>query len=246
MVVSAFIPSFYCAPQMKPVRFVAMRRSITCFALILLLQTSVFSAAKPKVVSFGRWLSVKWMVGAIEDQEMELKVRPLLVNGEIKAYSSGEAHDITDKVFVVREAHRLNDMLPGDQKPRWSWQPGGWMMVNRATARITKITLMDYDAFYSNASWYRDLVAYCGVSDKEKVYAYVLQVGRRRPVLKKLLGQAKLGSMPNSECETPVWLRQPTRVSFEPVGGEKVSFNVRSQTIEVPPDSGDETEPIEN
>ncbi len=206
-----------------------------CLACLLLL-----GAAKPKVVSFGRWMSVKWLVGAQEETALELKVRPLLVNGEVKLFSTGESHDITQQLFVVREAHRLNDMLPTDTTPKWKWQPGAWVLVSRSTARITKLNLPEYDSFYSEGVWYRDFVAYCGVADNEKLYAMVVQVGRRKPVVKKLLGAAKIGDLPNSECVTPQWLRQPMRVVFEPVGGQKVSFNVRGQTVEIPSDAGEE------
>lgn len=214
--------------------------SILGVFLVLLL---ILAAAKPKVVSFGRWMTVKWLVGAQEETALDLKIRPLTVNGEVKFFSTGEPHDVTQQLFVVREAHRLNDMLPTDTTPKWKWQPGGWVMVNRATAKITKLNLPEYDSFYSEGVWYRDLVAYCGVADNEKLYAMVMQIGRRKPVVKKLLGAAKVGDLPNSECATPQWLRQPTRVVFEPVGGPKVSFNVRGQTVEIPADADDEPEP---
>jgi hypothetical protein len=216
-----------------------------CFILgLAILACLLLGAAKPKVVSFGRTMSVKWLVGPQEETALELKVRPLTVNAEVKFFSTGDSHDITQQLFVVREAHRLNDMLPTDTSPKWKWQPGGWMMVNRATAKITKLTLPEYDSFYSEGVWFRDFVAYCGVADNEKLYAMVMQVGRRKPVVKKLLGAAKLADLPNSECASPQWLRQPMRVVFEPVGGQKVSFNVRGQTVEIPSDSGeDEPDP---
>ncbi|HUS18259.1 MAG TPA: hypothetical protein VMZ25_01295 [Terriglobales bacterium] len=204
---------------------------------------ALLGAAKPKVVNFGRWLTVKWLVGAQEEKTLDLKVRPLLVNGEVKFFSTGESHDITQGLFAVREAHRLNDMLPSDSTPRWKWQPGGWMLVSRPTAKISKLNLPEFDSFYSEAMWYRDFVAYCGVTDGEKLYAMVVQVGRRKPVVKKLLGPAKLGELPNSECSTPEWLRQPMRVVFQPAGGQKIIFNVRGQSVEIQSDGAEEEEP---
>jgi len=48
----------------------------------------------------------------------------------------------------------------------------------------------EFGSYYSVASWYRDYVAYCGVSDDgKKLYAVVFQVGRRKPVLKKPLAR---------------------------------------------------------
>jgi hypothetical protein len=149
---------------------------------------------------------------------------------------------VTERTFVVRRAYRLNDNLPDEKKPmpKWKWQPGGWLVVDRGTAHISKLTLPEYDAFYSSASWYRDLVAYCGVTDNDKLYAMVMQVGRKKPLLKKLLGTAKSGELPDSECEPPVWQRQPIRVTFEPKGGEKISFSVRGHAVEIAPDNSDD------
>jgi hypothetical protein len=229
-----------CGLKNKGLRF-AMRR--VCFILGLAIAlTALIGAAKPKVLTFGRWMTVKWPVGPQEEQVLEFKVRPLMVNGEVKLFTTGETHDITQPTFVVREAHRLNDMLPGETALRWKWQPGGWVLVSRATARINKVNLPEFDSFYSEASWYRDFVAYCGVGDNEKLYAMVVQVGRRKPVVKKLLGAAKLGDLPNSECSSPQWMRQPMRVVFKPVGGEKISFNIRGQTVEITSEGGEETE----
>lgn len=216
-----------------------MRRASFILGVILV-SALVAGAAKPKIVTFGRWMTVKWLVGPQEETALDLKIRPLTVNGEVKFFSTGLPHDITQQLFVVREAHRLNDMLPSDTVPRWKWQPGGWVLVNRTTAKISKLNLPEYDSFYSEGAWYRDFVAYCGIADNEKLYAMVVQVGRRKPVVKKLLGAAKLTDLPNSECATPQWLRQPMRVVFEPVGGQKVSFNVRGQTVEIPSDTADD------
>ena len=56
------------------------------------------------------------------------------------------------------------------------------------------------------ASWYRDYAAYCGVSDDgKKLFAIVFQIGRRKPVLKKALGEAGGGDGPDSECPAPGW-----------------------------------------
>ena len=46
--------------------------------------------------------------------ETELKIRALLVDGQLKEWTTGESHDVTDRSFVVRRALRLNDALPGE------------------------------------------------------------------------------------------------------------------------------------
>ena len=73
----------------------------------------------------------------------------------------------------------------------WRWQRGGWLLVDRITGHVSPINLPEFDAFYSRAAWYRDYVAYCGISDDGKnLYAVVAQLGRRKPILKKTLGDA--------------------------------------------------------
>jgi hypothetical protein len=47
--------------------------------------------------------------------ETELKVRALLVDGVLKEWTTGDAHDVTDRSFVVRRAIKLNDSLPSEQ-----------------------------------------------------------------------------------------------------------------------------------
>jgi hypothetical protein len=107
--------------------------------------------------------------------------------------------------------------------PHWQWQLGGWLLVDRITGHTSPINLPEFDVFYSDASWYRDYAAYCGVSeDGKKVYAVVAQISRRKPVLKKLLdGEAVAATetknaSPDSACPLPAWQRAPIRVTFEP------------------------------
>src|SRR3954471_3079680 len=124
----------------------------TLLALFCLVSAAM-PAAKPKVVTFGRLMPVKYYAGADETTALELKVRPLLVNNEIKEYTTGESHEVSERVFVVRQASRLNDALPEEPKGtvRWRWHLGGWLMVDRANAHISKLTLPNFDAFYSSA-----------------------------------------------------------------------------------------------
>lgn len=199
--------------------------------------------AKTKVVAFGGWLPVKWMVGPQEETARDMKVRALLVGGVPKEFTTGNPHEVTDKVFVVRRAYRLNDSLPEDGRvPRWKWVPGGWLMVDRGGARITRLSLPEFDSYYSQASWFRDYAAYCGVADSGKLYAMVVQIGRKKPVLKKLIGTARFGELPEAECAPPTWQRRPARVVFAPASGEKISFDVRGQSVELPADTQEESE----
>ena len=222
-----------------------MRSPRLLFSLLFvcLFHLPAVAAAKPKVVTFGRVLAVKYYAGADETTALELKVRPLLVNNEIKEYTTGEPHEVSEKIFVVRQVSRLNDALPDEPRgtARWRWHPSGWLMVDKTTAHISKISLPNFDAFYSTASWYRDLVAYCGISDNgTRLYAMVAQIGRRKALLQKPLGAPAGGDLPDSECGEPQWQRQPTRVTFTPKDKDKVSFSIRSFAEEIPVDNSDD------
>jgi hypothetical protein len=46
--------------------------------------------------------------------ETELKVRALVLDGVVKEWTTGDAHDVTDRSFVVRRAIKLNDSLPAE------------------------------------------------------------------------------------------------------------------------------------
>ncbi|MGB7985405.1 MAG: hypothetical protein WCF54_09615, partial [Terracidiphilus sp.] len=47
--------------------------------------------------------------------ETELRVRALVVDGAVKEWTTGDAHDVTDRSFVVRRAIKLNDSLPSEK-----------------------------------------------------------------------------------------------------------------------------------
>jgi hypothetical protein len=202
------------------------------------------SAAAPKihVTAFGKWMTVQWVIGtAADDKAVTLKIRPLVIDGRVKEYVVGAPHEVSDRLFVVRRVFRVNDSLPEDSNVRWQWQRGGWLLVDRTTGRITPLNLPDFDALYSVASWYRDYVAYCGVADDgKKTYAVVAELGRRKPVLKKILGEGITDNAgPDSACSVPEWHRGPVRVTFESATS-KQSFAIRGHVVDVVPDTPDE------
>jgi len=168
------------------------------------------------------------------------------VDGRVKEYVLGQPHEVTDRLFVVRRAFRVNDSLPEDSgSPRWQWQRGGWLLVDRTTGRVSALNLPEFDAYYSAASWYRDYVAYCGVSDDgKKLYAMVAQLNRRKPVLKKPLSDEGVADDAGSDsaCQAPTWQRSPVRVSFQPPGGAKQTFAVRGHVVDVVNDAEEEEE----
>jgi hypothetical protein len=223
---------------------IALSLLVLIFILILVIPSSLGAAPKTHIISFGKWTTVPWFpsTGATDDKPLTLKVRPLLLDARIKEFTLGPAHDVTDRLFVVRRAFRVNDSLPQESAspPHWQWQRGGWLLVDRTSGHIAPINLPEFDVFHSEASWYRDYAAYCGVSDDgKKIYAVVAQINRRRPVLKKLLdaanasvGETKEGSA-DSVCPAPAWQRSPARVTFEPAASPKQTFAIRGHAVDV-------------
>ena len=192
------------------------------------------AATKVHVITLGKWTAVTWNAG-VEDKPVTIKVRALMVDGRVKEYVIGAPHDVTDRLFVARRVFRVNDSLPGDAMPRWQWQRGGWLLVDRVSGRVSPVNLPEFDALYSAASWYRDYVAYCGVADDgKKTFAIVAQLNRRRPILKKeIAGGPAEDAAAESACAAPVWQRGPARVSFEAAGVAKQTFAIRGHVVDV-------------
>lgn len=210
--------------------------------LLITLLPAVFwsnAAAAPRVhiITFGKWASVQWLAGEDETRLLTLKVRPILVDGRLREYVIGPPHEVTDRLLVVRRVFRVNDSLPDDSGPsRWQWQRGGWLLVDRVTARISPINLPEFDAFYSPVTWYRDYAAYCGISDDGKrISAIVAQLGRRKPLLKRLLANDGLpdNSAPDSACSAPAWQRAPVRVTFESAATPAQTFAIRGHVVDL-------------
>ncbi|MGH9670882.1 MAG: hypothetical protein ACRD3A_12330 [Terriglobales bacterium] len=203
--------------------------------ILLVMSAAALAAPGPHAIAFGKWVTVKWSADTAENKPLEMKVRPLYVDDRLREYTLGESHEITDRLFVVQQAYRLNDVLPGERGPRWKWQRGGWLMVERSSGRVRRLSLPEFDASHSQASWYRDYAAYCGSSEEDgKRYAVVAQLGRRKPLLRQELG---------AECAAPAWQRSPARVTFETAGGEKRTYEVRGHAVDPAPDEepkGDE------
>jgi hypothetical protein len=157
-----------------------------------------------------------------------LKVRPLMVDGRQKEWTTGDAHDVTDRSFTVRRAMRLNDSLPGDAAAHWSWQPGPWLLVDRTTGHITALHLPDFDNEVSEAVWYRDYAAYCGTASTAKggLFASVAQLGARRAVVQKPIGKWPQTAPPDPVCKLAQWQRAPMRVTLQASNGEPMTFDV--------------------
>jgi hypothetical protein len=200
----------------------------------LLLIASTRAATKTHSIVLGKSVAIKLTEARTGG---EAHIRPLLVDDRLREYTSGPAHDVTDRLFVIRRAYRLNDTLPAEagKATRWAWRLGGWISVDRQTGHVAQISLPFFDPQISEASWFRDYAAYCGNSDDgSKAYAMVFQLGRKKPLLKQLF--------PGESCPAPGWEREPLRVTFDPPGVEKASFVVKSRTAEFDSTTGDDAE----
>jgi hypothetical protein len=196
--------------------------------ILLLLSTVAAAAPRGHSIFFGKWITVKISAGETA-APAEAKVRPLYVDGRLREYTRGEPHEVTDRVFVVQQAYRMNDALAGERGPQWKWHFGGWLLVERATGRVRRLSLPDFDPAASQVGWYRDYAAYCGFSERDgKRYAVVVQLGHRAPLLRRELTAAPAAEM---GCAAPAWQRDPARVTFTSAGGEKRSFEVRGHSV---------------
>ena len=199
----------------------------------------LFAAAKPKVhtVTLGAARRVPYTQpdatpDTRNDETSSLKVRALFVDEKQKEWTTGDSHDVTDRSFTIRRALRLNDALPTDAAPHWIWQPGTWLLVDRVTGHITALHLPDFDAAVSDAVWFRDYEAYCGIATTAKggLFAVVAQLGARRPILLKQIGPWPQSNHFLPVCQSAQWQRLPMRVTLQPTAGEATTFNVVGST----------------
>jgi hypothetical protein len=189
------------------------------------------AATKPHTVFLGAGKNVPYSsVGdpaGAQPGEKQLRVRPLLVDGKIKEWTTGETHNITDRTFVVRRALRLNDSLPGDKTEHWIWQRGPWLTIDRVKGSVTALHLPDYDPSVSSVIWFRDYAAYCGLTASGKqLYAVVAQLAARKPILAKKLLPWSPGENQSPACAAAVWQREPLRITFQPSGASAVSYDL--------------------
>jgi hypothetical protein len=212
------------------------------FALILLVAAGATVHASPRkvhVVALGTPRRVPYSrtgdpAGSAPGEDF-LKIRPLVVDGNVKEWTTGEAHEVTDRSFVVRRVMRLNDDLPSDHPSKgsaraasiWVWQRGPWLLVDRVAGHIAALKLPDYDPGVSQIAWFRDYAAYCGLTSSGKsLYAVVAQIAARKPVLARKLAAFDPASRTESACSMTEWQREPLRATFHPAGKDAASFDI--------------------
>jgi len=210
-------------------------RSALLSSFFLLVAGTCYAAPRQHTVLLGKWRTVE--VRSDSGTAQPATVRELLIDGRVREYLNGAPHEVTERLFVVRRAYRMNDALPEETKkpPQWVWRLGGWISVDRQTGHIAQLNLPAFDGEISQTSWYRDYAAYCGISDDgSKTYMMVAQLGKRKPVLKKEISAAS--------CAAPHWERTPSRVTFL-VAGEKTTFAVRARGADLQPETAEEEGP---
>jgi hypothetical protein len=192
--------------------------------------------AKQHSVALGGFRSVPYSAegdpaGALPG-ETHLKVRPLVVDGKVRDWTTGEAHYVTESSLVVREAVRMNDSLPAEKKLDWVWQRGPWVLINRMTGRETVLKLSHFVSGVSDVVWFRNYAAYCGLSASGKeLYAVVAELEVRRPLLAKKLGTWKPEGNPTPACAAAVWQRDPMKVTFAPTGMAATSYDLVGTSV---------------
>jgi len=131
---------------------------------------------------------------------------------------------------------RLNDSLPGDTKQQWVW-----LLVDRATGRISALKLPDYDPAVSRVVWFRDYAAYCGLTPGGKsIYAVVAQLAVRRPALAKKLAAYNPASYARPICALAEWQRDPMRITFHLAGRDPVTYDFAPGSAVLVEDETDE------
>ena len=208
----------------------------------LLLATFASAAGKLHVISFGRWIPVQWLP-ASDSSPLTMRVRPLLVDGRFKEYVLGPPHEISDSLFVVRRAFRVNDALPDEVMPRWQWQRGGWLLVDRVSGRVSPNNLSAFDPFLAAGS-----LLYQGAWLAERMIAIDVAVAGRRellhPVTRAIIAGGEAFSAADIDRDrdrlaelrrqtAPVWQRSPVRVTFTTEARDKQTFAIRGSAVDL-------------
>jgi len=196
---------------------------------------------KVHVVSFGGVRKVPYTPADaaaedVSDETHTLRVRPLIIDDRQREWTMGEIHEVTDRSFTVRRVMRLNDALPGtagrEAESHWVWQPGPWLLVDRVSGHITALHLPEFDAEVSNAVWYRDYAAYCGIGTTAKggLFAIVAQLSARKAVVQKQIGPWPQANHFVPVCAPAEWQKTPLRVTLKVTGGDAMTFDVVGTT----------------
>src|SRR5215470_5422287 len=99
---AVFGKAFIIGPKLMPL-------TLICVITAMLAATG-YAAPRPHTVTLGRWRTVE--LRSESGAAQETKIRELIIDGRIREYTTGAPHDVTERLFVVRHAYRMNDALP--------------------------------------------------------------------------------------------------------------------------------------
>jgi hypothetical protein len=101
-------------------------------------------------------------------------------------------------------------------------------MVDRVTAHITALHLPAFDPQVSEAVWFRDYAAYCGIvtTTKGGLAVVVAELGARKAVVQKVIGPWPVADPPHPVCLAAHWQRTPIRATLQATGGPPLTFDV--------------------
>lgn len=157
----------------------------------------------------------------------QLRIRPLIVDGRLAEWTTGEPHMVTAQTFVVQQALRVNNALPTDPKPNWIWQLGPWLMANRSTGHVTTLHLPDFYPSISEVVWFQNYAAYCGLKPTGQfVYGIIVEAGVRKALASQKIAPWSPVSHPTPACAPALWQLDPLRVTLEPTAGRAVTYRV--------------------
>ena len=111
-------------------------------------------------------------------------------------------------------------------------QRGGGLRVDRLTGALSPIRLPEFDS-YCSVDVGTATTSPIAVAPTTARNCSAVQVGRRQPVLKKLLGETAGKDLPDSECPAPVGERALTRVHFETEPDHEFTDSVRGHAEDV-------------
>src|SRR5690348_31732 len=118
------ILSVSCGGSPQGVGFWAMEKLRLLTISIILSLAAVPAEAAPHAVLFGNPMTVPMFLGASQTQSLQMTIRTLSVDGHLREFTTGEPHNISNTLFVVRKAYRVNDWLPEDQEKAEVAPPG--------------------------------------------------------------------------------------------------------------------------
>lgn len=170
----------------------------------------------------GEWHSVPYAPhpDATSPATGQLRIRPLIVDGRLADWTTGEPHMITAQTFTVQQVLRVNNALPADPKPSWIWQLGPWLLANRSTGHVATLHLPDFYPTVSEVVWFQNYAAYCGLKPTGQfLYGIVFEVGIHKPLAAQKIAHWSPVRHPEPACAPALWQIAPLRVSLQPTGG---------------------------